>query len=450
MAALGSMLPPVPASASSRRVAPQCQHLLANCLKLWNDGLPAARLYLHQTSNLCPGAVPSVRSVTSGTPPRTQWRNSLHDGTSPALGMPAWWSDRKEQDYIASEGVSKPRIHRVSQRIGEDAWASFSERIPGRAREPAQRASSVPTQRTRPAALDSDPARLAAALKVKAARAAAAVPVFQLLATERAIAEVAARAKTARADRPSLGAHRGARGGTSTLSPEPVRTANEVDPGREVCTPAEPAQSSAGPAQHRPVQARPREVRTAALPRRQHALSSPRIGTSVRASSPTNSLRRDSLGDGRLQRRDSPSARAADPRRALREAERRACRKFHVTVVEQNAGLDNYGATRSPAFPGWQAARANSSGFGASDARFGSYARAHSDPTPDVGGPAAYEVEVAGAGASIPSTIRASATASTNPFRCARAAAHSFKLRPSCVLTRRDRGGMRWHVRCDV
>ena len=109
---------------------------------------------------------------------------------------------------------------------------------------------------------------------------------------------------------------------------------------------------------------------------------------------------------------------AYDPGRALREAEARAARKNRVKVAELNAGLENYGATRSPAFPGWQAARSNSAAFGSRDARFGAFWRdsKHRDPTPHVGGPAAYECDVVGRANPKPS-IGTLVASTKNPFR---------------------------------
>ena len=114
-----------------------------------------------------------------------------------------------------------------------------------------------------------------------------------------------------------------------------------------------------------------------------------------------------------------PPAATSDPRRALREAERRAARKERLEVEERNAGMESYGTRRSKVAPGWQAARPNTSGFGSNEGRFEAYWRApgNRDPTPVVTGPGTYEHDVVGRGSSLPTTIRAAAAFSKNPFR---------------------------------
>lgn len=122
-----------------------------------------------------------------------------------------------------------------------------------------------------------------------------------------------------------------------------------------------------------------------------------------------------------LQSRRAELERAAptDPRRALREAERRNARKTRLDEAERNAGLDSYGARRTAAAPGWQAARANTAGFGCNEGRFAAYWRApgHKTVTSPVVGPGAYEHDPQGGGGSVAPTIRAASAASVNPFR---------------------------------
>jgi hypothetical protein len=136
-----------------------------------------------------------------------------------------------------------------------------------------------------------------------------------------------------------------------------------------------------------------------------------------------------------LVRSGSTAAKPHDPGRALREAEKRAARKARLLVAQRNAGLDNYGATRSAVYPGWQAAKPNTAGFGSNEGRFAGYWRSpyHRDPTPLVGGPAAYEHDAPGLSHPKPGLV-AAVVATTNPFRVRRSSRPHEPALP-CVTT---------------
>ena len=110
------------------------------------------------------------------------------------------------------------------------------------------------------------------------------------------------------------------------------------------------------------------------------------------------------------------------PRRALWDAEQKALLRQQIEYEERNPpGGWTYGATRSPAAPGWMAHRANTAPFGSNARRFDEYWRAHRDRTPLVGGPAAYGSPCDRPGAarvlSGKASIGAEAAATTNPTR---------------------------------